>query len=125
MKGKGDDMALEELRCRNCQAPLNPITYKCEYCGSQYEKKIEHGVTHYIQTCPAKVQTIRSQVSVPDEVMCRMSEEDIARYTMNEMVHHLAEALAPYTKIETEKDYMLCRQIIRGTIRVVEPDFRF
>lgn len=118
-------MALEELKCRNCQAPLNPITYKCEYCGSQYEKKIEYGVTHYIQKCPAQVQTIGSQVCISDEVMVRMPEEDIARYAMNDIVHDLAKALAPYIKLETMWDAYEPRQIIRGTIRVVEPDFRF
>ena len=116
---------LEELKCSNCGAALNPNTLKCEYCGSQYAKKEEQGLIHYIQTCPAQVATLGAVVGIPDEVMRYGSADQASEYAVKELTHKLAEALMPYTKIETMRDPYTMSQMIRGTIRVVEPDFRF
>lgn len=116
---------LIELTCKNCGGSLDPVTLKCEYCGTRYAKKEERGVTHYIQTCPAKVQTVAAQVCVSEIMLHRAPADEVSEFTMRELTHYLAEALAPYMKIETTKDLCNMTQIIRGSVRVVEPDFRF
>jgi predicted amidophosphoribosyltransferase len=121
---KEEDM-LEELRCTHCDAPLNPKTLKCEYCGSQYERKQEAGMTHYIQTCPAQIQTIASEIRVSRECMTNIPEPIIADKATMRLTRNLAEVLADYMKVETRMDWETNTQIIRGTVRVVEPDFRF
>lgn len=30
---------MQELKCKNCGAPLNDSTMKCEYCGTSYVKE--------------------------------------------------------------------------------------
>ena len=125
---KTDDY-LYELKCRNCGGALDSRTLKCPYCGSQYERKNEHMGdmvrTVYIQTCPAPIVPLAYQMRVPDEAMQHYPQEEMARMCMDEMTHALAKALVPYVKIETQRDLCSMDQIIRGTIRVVEPDFRF
>lgn len=117
---------LEELRCTHCDAPLNPNTLKCEYCGSQYERKQDGGNTHYIQTCPAQIQTLKAQVQVSNEIVHIMGSADqISRHTLNEMSRVLADEVLKYAKIEHTYEPHTMTQIIRGTVRVVEPDFRF
>lgn len=116
---------IEALQCQNCGGTLNS-SYKCEYCGTQYERKVERGVMHYIQTCPAQIQTLSSQVEIDEDLLCNIPQDRVAEYAIREMINALAEALVPYVKLETEKGISFKRtQIIRGTVRVVEPDFRF
>lgn len=116
---------LEELKCINCGAPLDQATLKCEYCGSQFAKKEERGLIHYVQTCPAQVATLGAQVGISDETMRYMPADQVSDFTIRELKYKLAEALMPYMKIETHRDPCTMTQMVRGTIRVVEPDFRF
>ena len=116
---------LEVLKCQSCGGTINSSSLKCEYCGTQYERKIERGITHYIQTCPATIQTLATQVEVDDELLMNASRDIVAEYAMKDIVNSLAQALVPFVKIETTPNVCKCTQIIRGTIRVVEPDFRF
>lgn len=123
------DEYLYELRCRNCGGALDAKTLKCNYCGSQYERKNEHMGdtvrTTYIQTCPAQLVPLAYQMRVSDEAMRYYPQEEVAEMCMKEITHALAKALVPYVKIETQRDLCNMQQIIRGTVRVVEPDFRF
>ena len=127
-KQKSDEY-LYELKCRNCGGALDPKTLKCPYCGSQYERKNEHMGDMvrpvYIQTCPAQLTPLQYQMRVSDEAMRYYPQEEMARICMEEITHELAKALVPYVKIETQRDLCNMQQIIRGTVRVVEPDFRF
>lgn len=116
---------LEELKCVNCGAPLDLLTLKCEYCGSQFAKKEERGLIHYVQTCPAQVATLSAQVNISDEAMRYGSADQISEFAVRQLTRNLAEALMPYMKIETYRDLYTMTQMVRGTIRVVEPDFRF
>ena len=118
-------MGLYELRCHNCGGQLDANTLKCPYCGSQYERENQGGQTIYIQTCPAQLVPLRYQMEMPIEDLSRVDPEILAEHCMKEITHSIAEALVPYIKFETERDPFKMRQIIRGSIRVVEPDFRF
>lgn len=118
-------MGLYELRCENCGGQLDPKTLKCPYCGSQYERENHGEQTIYIQTCPAKLVPLRYQMEVPTETLSRIDPNYFSEHCMREMTHKLAEALVPYIKIETEKDPFTMQQIIRGSVRIAEPDFRF
>ena len=123
------DEYLYELKCRNCGGALDPKTLKCPYCGSQYERKNEHMGDMvrpvYIQTCPAQIVPLAYQMSVSEEEMQYYPQEEMAEICMKKVTYELAKALVPYVKIETQRDLCNMQQIIRGTVRVVEPDFRF
>jgi len=117
--------ALSELICTHCGAALNPNTLKCEYCGTQYERRRDESYnTQIVLKYPSHIQKLSGQVSIPDNFF-GLSSESAADYSMKELTYTLAEALAPYMKVETMRDPYTHTQIIRGSIRVVEPDFRF
>ena len=116
---------LYELKCKNCNGALNPKTLKCEYCGSQYREKNDNGKITYFQTVPAKTEVLRAQVSVPDRMMRSVDTDTISKYTLEEISCLLAKELMKYAKIETMYEPLTMTQIISGTVRVVEPDFRF
>ena len=116
---------LEALQCQNCGGTINSCSLKCEYCGTQYERKNERGITHYVQTCPAQVHSLASQVEIDEDLLRNVPQDRIAEYTVRELVNAFAEALVPFVKLETEKSCCRRTQIIRGTVRVIEPDFRF
>lgn len=118
-------MGIYALECKNCGGKLNPETLRCDYCGTQYERENQNGVVHYIQTCPAEVKVLRAQVKIPNEHIMMGDAERISEYTLKEMAHCLANELLKYTKIEKEYDPYTMTQMIRGTVRVVKPDFRF
>lgn len=126
MKGENTDTAtLEALQCQNCGGTINASSLKCEYCGTQYKRKIERGITHYIQTCPAQIQTLKSQFEIDEDIFFNIPQDRLAEYAMREIVNDLAKALVLFTKLEIENSSFKRTQIIRGTVRVVEPDFRF
>ena len=118
---------MKALVCENCGGKINPNTLQCEYCGTQYKEEFKDGAIQHIvvQSCPAEIKVLATRVSVSEEMMYRMPPERIAEFTMKDITRSLAEALAPFVKLETERDPMARTQVIRGTVRVVEPDFRF
>lgn len=116
---------MTKLVCECCGGAIDPITQQCEYCGTKYKFEMNGGAIHYIQTCPASLVPLRYQMEVPLEAMMDIPPDKLAEISMREMTRELAKALVPYIKLETERDPYTLKQIIRGTVRVVEPDFRF
>lgn len=116
---------LIELRCKNCNGALDPKTLKCPYCGSQYERENKNGVIHYIESVPPNVVTLGAKVCFERYMLHSMGEERASEVTMRQMTHALAEALAPYIELETHIDPLNMTQVVRGRIRVLEPDYRF
>ena len=116
---------LEVMKCQSCGGTINPSSLRCEYCGTQYERKIEKGITHYIQTCPAQIHKLETQFEIDEGLTYNAPQDMVAEYAMQQIVNALAQALVPFVKLEVTPSICNCTQIIRGTIRVVEPDFRF
>lgn len=117
---------MHKLVCERCGGAINPKTLTCEYCGTRYkEDRDELGHVHCIQTCPAKLSVLATKIEISnDDIVC-MPQETLAEYTLNTMTKELAKSLVPYMKLETERDPYTMKQIVRGSVRVVEPDFRF
>lgn len=118
-------MDLRELRCKNCGGAIDQRTLKCHYCGTQYVREDGTRRTIYFQSSPPSAVPLRYEMRVPEYSMQHIPQEEIAKICMDEMTHELAKCLVPYIKIETTRDLCNMEQIIRGTVRVVEPDFRF
>lgn len=118
---------MKALICKNCGGSINSKTLQCEYCGTQYWEELrEDSIRHIVfKSSPADIKVLAARVSVSEDMMHNVPPEKIAEFTMKDITRRLAEALAPYIKLETERDPERMTQIIRGTVRVVEPDFRF
>ena len=112
----------KEIKMKNCPNCGAPITGRiCSYCGTKFE--IENNIVQVIsgpQAC-----TIEAKVAVPFDSRRYMSEEDITKFTLNELKNQLAEGLTGCFKLETMDNPLDMCTIVRGRIRVMPPDFRF
>ena len=120
---------MEEMKCKSCGAHLKRRgsgEYMCEYCGAVYKADEYHPAEiRFVEVKQAPVSTLEAYVRYPDEIAMHISEEALAERTIQELTCELAKGLAPVMKVMVNKDYIRGETIVRGTVRVVPPDFRF
>lgn len=124
---------MEQMQCKSCGAHLKRRGFGewvCEYCGAVYRvDESTPGEIRYIEVQQARAQTLQVQVKYPDEIALHIGEEALAERTVQDLTYELAKGLAPYMKVMVSKDYrgglFGTETIVRGTVRVVPPDFRF
>lgn len=126
---------MEQMKCQSCGAPLTPTAngdYRCEYCGSLY--RIERPSFHpevikYIEINPPAAVALGAEVVIDDCIMrsarAAGREDDLSKHSIERLTHELAKGLAAYMRLDTNEDPLLQGTIIRGTVRVVPPDYRF
>ena len=118
---------MQKIVCECCGGKINPSNLTCEYCGTRYQIRNEFGTNtvHIIRNSHPSVIPLRTKMEFDSSHMSHIPPEQLAEISMQDITHRLAEALAPYVEIETYRDLYTYRQIVQGTIRVVEPNFRF
>ena len=124
---------IEQMQCKSCGAHLKRRgsgDWICEYCGAVYRVNESYPAeVRFVEVQRAPTKTIVAQVRYPDEIAIHVSEEALAERTIQELTTELAKGLAPYMKVMVSKDYrggpFGTETIVRGTVRVVPPDFRF
>lgn len=125
-------MKAEALRCDYCGGFVNPTTYKCPYCGTQYMKPNGSHITvngqeyHAVaKSAPCFVYGVEKKV--PLETLRLMEEcgipieAEIRRDFANKIAESIARDLVIYDDFNLdsyEKTYT-------ARLRVVKPDFRF
>ena len=115
---------MEKLTCQNCGAPLTK-SGECKYCGTIHQLANNcDGLPYIVEFSNPRVQTIAAQVSISNYV--RESHPDLAAdFSLGKLREELAKGLAGFMRIDTREDPIMQTTIIRGTVRVVPPDFRF
>lgn len=111
------------FKCQCCGGTVNSATYKCEYCGTQYEK-LESDYIRIMSYNPG-CQVLKSKMELRKEEIEMMGSQEAARFLSDRLLRNLADALAPYAKMETEFDPRTNREIVTASIRVINPDYRF
>ena len=116
---------MKELKCKNCGAPLTRDG-KCEYCGARYQIEPAFGETiHVMEILPPQAQTIGAEV-VQDKYERRLlPAERSAEMAVGMLKAKLVDALAEYLRLDVHEDLMSRATIVRGTIRVIPPDYRY
>lgn len=114
---------MNKLKCECCGGIVNPSTYRCEYCGTQYEGN--NYQTLRIESFTSPCQVLKSQMVIPTDAINSYGSETMAKIASEKLIKNLADALAPYTEMETEFDPVNMRQIVTARIRVLEPNYRF
>lgn len=108
--------------CPNCGAVLK--NNRCEYCGAVFNTETKDDLIKFIPIHkPCKV--FRAGFEIPHEMISSLGEEETSKLTINELARSLADAIAPMMDLRTEYDPAHNSQHIVGTIRVIEPDYRF
>ena len=111
-------MKIYQLKCNECGAPLNRDG-KCEYCGAQY--KLENEIL--VQTIQAPVKTLACMTTFHNDGF--MDEKVQVERSMDIIREQIAEGLLGMVKYQTEYNPIDNITMIRGTVRVVEPNFCF
>lgn len=113
-------MDLRPYICKQCNGTVNPATLKCEYCGTRYESD---SLKRIVISSKIPGQTkISAEVVIDTEVM-RDAPERMRDYALHELRDQLADGLLAYMRVTTNHDYRNMTEIIRGEVRVLEPDF--
>ena len=113
---------LKALTCKKCGAALNPKTLRCEYCGTYHERDLEH--PYLIRVERPGVQVLGAEVAI-DHYHMMQNPEMASEAAIRGIVDKLSKCLVPYIELENEYDIRTMRDIVRGRLRVVEPEFRF
>ena len=123
-------MKAEALRCNYCNGFVNPTTYKCPYCGTQYVKpRIEPYRVQDINVVAvnAPVDVIGCQVAIPFDKFKTMTDigVPIEQEVRRDMTNQIADAIADKIEIFEDFDITGYQKKYTARLRVVKPDFRF
>lgn len=123
-------MKAEALRCNYCNGFVNPTTYRCPYCGTQYVKpRIEpyRPQDMKIVSVNAPVDVIGCQVAIPFDRFKTMTDigVPIEQKVRRDMANQIADAIAEKIEIYEDFDITGYQKKYTARLRVVKPDFRF
>lgn len=123
-------MKAEALRCNYCNGFVNPTTYKCPYCGTQYVKPRNEPFKlpdMKIVSVNAPVDVIGCQVAIPFDRFKTMTDigVPIEQEVRRDMANQIADAIADKIEIYEDFDITGYQKKYTARLRVVKPDFRF
>ena len=119
---------MEQLVCKACGAPLERDGH-CSYCGSRYNVEYNSGPRPMlIEVEHPRVRRIVAETRVDKRYL--IDEDcfravDLGRFTRHRLSEQLADSLYDAMKITMKNDPFEETIIVRGELRVVDPDFRF
>jgi len=106
--------------CECCGASINPMTLKCEYCGTQYKDEFDNIVRVEMYTNP--VDTYITKVAVDANFLNQMGAEATSAYVMDRMTRELANFITKNLLITAKRDLEHNAQIFSGTLKVIRPE---
>lgn len=110
-----------EMKCQACGAPLERDGH-CAYCGSRY--KVDNDRIMFMEYRPG-IKKVVGEVTISDFLSSRADEEQLGKIAEEQIAYGIAKELGSMIKYRTNYDPFSCQMMIRGEVRVVEPDFRF
>lgn len=114
---------MKKLICECCGAPINPKTYKCEYCGTQY--KLETDEVIRVETFHNPIKVYKSKIEIPYEGIEAMGKEHTSKYAIHHLSRNLADAIAENMELHCSNDPFSRVQKITARVRIVEPKYMF
>ena len=113
---------MKALVCERCGGAINPVTLKCEYCGTHYKDDEQPFILHVerpgIEVLSASFRIHNDQISAYDE-------EILTAYTKNEITHKLVEAISKHIEFIVQEDPIMNHHVVTGRIRIVPPGYKF
>lgn len=112
-----------ELKCENCGAPIDPITHRCGYCGTQYHVNEERVIIMEHHTSP--VLTFQAKMVIPAYGEDYYNDRTLGEIAMKPLISELSKSLAEGIEVYTWHDVLRMERHILGRVRVLKPDFKF
>lgn len=113
---------MKKLICECCGAPINPKTYKCEYCGTQYKREADKVIR--IETFTNPVDTYTHGIELNYDFVECIGHDRASELAIHKLTNALAKQIAPYMKIEVEEDELHRQYRLRSQVKVVRPEER-
>lgn len=114
---------MKKLICKCCGGKINSSTYRCEYCGTQYEKHQDNIIR--IETYQNPCRVYKAQMYMRNDEIEMLGKENASEIAIKQLSRNLAEAIEPNLEIVTEYDPLLMSQKISARVRIVEPKYIF
>lgn len=123
-------MKAEALRCDYCGGFVNPTTYKCPYCGTQYLKpytEMSHTIKVVSVPAPFAVYGVQREMGYMEYQGMKDLGYPVDEIIRKDMAAEITDAIIPHLTLECSDEDLLRRNqmIFKARLRVVKPDFRF
>ena len=105
---------MRPMNCKNCGAPLH--NYKCDYCGTEYEKPPAQFI---VNTCDTDVIACQCSLSL-DEIKYANENGYAEDMLKHEMAYKVSQELLKYMSVDTWIDPLQQSQVFGGRIRVIK-----
>lgn len=123
---------MKALRCDYCGGFVNPTTYKCPYCGTQYTKPNGLHITvngqeyHAVEkSAPCEVYCIDKMVTLSTLQLMRECGIQVEAEVRRDFAQKIAEKIAQRLVIEEEFLMDTCEKKYSARLRVVKPNYNF
>lgn len=114
---------LKPLKCPQCGGTINRASMTCQYCGSVFQEDGD-AVIHVCSFRP-EIKVGTATFFIDQLAIDAIGSEKMSEFAVKNLSQMIAEQIAPFMTIKTERDYLRNGQVVRGCIRVVRPDYRF
>ena len=115
---------MEQLKCPNCGGNVDRERMICPYCGTQFKRDRDDNFIR-IETYTPKMGVIEAAVIVGEWDAQALGTKTTAEYMTKELANKIAESIAPFMEIRTSYDAKRLEYMVRGRVRILEPDYRF
>ena len=124
-------MKADALRCDYCNGFVDPKTYKCPYCGTQYIKPREEPFIRPFEVkvvavdAPVEVIGVNREIDRYDFKRMQDTGVPIEQIVRREMAQEIADRIADKIDINEYFDNERARKVYNARLRLVKPEFRF
>lgn len=122
---------MEALRCDYCNGFIDPKTYKCPYCGTQYIKPREEPFGRPLEmkliavNAPVEVIGVQRAINMYDLKLMQDCGVPVEQEIRRDMANQIADAIAEKLEICEDTDIEGMNKVYSTRLRLVKPDFRF
>lgn len=112
---------LKPLVCERCGGIIDRKTMRCPYCGTEYAYNDNRIQVRFIERQKPGEQVICVQATVDSRILV-CDPEGATECALEEMRQQMADSLLAFMKISTCDNPAMNAKIIRGVVRVIDPE---
>ena len=115
---------LKPYICSQCGGKVNRETLVCEMCGTTFKDMSSPETIKLVVDKPG-VHVLKNTRVIDDEMIMTFGAEETSRMVLDHMAKEMAQCIAPFMDVKTEKDIMHHQTIVHSRLRVLDPTHRF
>lgn len=113
---------LKPLVCERCGGSIERKIMRCPYCGTEYAYNDNRIQVRFIERRKPGEQVICVQAALDSSMLVR-DPEGATEFVLEEMRQQMADSLLAFMKISTCDNPAMNAKIIRGVVRVIDPEY--